>query len=80
MPLNIKKSGEQDKEQSKEWLMNTGPGFDQNLRIKLISSKSSLGEAVICIKNALRTSNFRVFSAKCNKGPKWPCITPLADK
>ena len=25
MPLNIEKSGEQDKEQSKEWLVNTDP-------------------------------------------------------
>ena len=26
MPLNIEKSAEQDKEQSKEWLVNTDPG------------------------------------------------------
>ena len=28
MPLNIEKSGEQDKEQSKEWLLNTNPNIN----------------------------------------------------
>ena len=27
MPLDIEKSGEQDKEQSKEWLVNTDPDY-----------------------------------------------------
>ena len=40
VPLNIEKSGEQDKEKSREWLVNTGPGKsprskNENLRILL---------------------------------------------
>ena len=34
MPLNIEKSGQQDKEQSKEWLVNTGPGL-MELTVKI---------------------------------------------
>ena len=28
MHLNVEKSGEQDKERLKEWLVNTGPGLN----------------------------------------------------
>ena len=35
MPLNIEKSGEQDKEQSKEWLVNLDHGLSDAQRVLL---------------------------------------------